>query len=1119
MPPSHGALPLSPLSRKCDGAMAPSPQETENARPKGRKRRALRAGFRVAVVFLLVAALVGWSQREQIADDFIANTFAEKGIPATFDVEQISPRKQVITNIVIGNPEQPDLTVERVEVLITPRLGLPDISEVRLVRPRLFGTVREGQLSFGALDPFIFTGEDGPFEFPALRLAITDGRALLDTDYGRVGLKLAGSGHLRGGFEGELAAVAPALALGDCAGEEVTLYGRVAIDAERPEFRGPVRFASLDCEGSGLAVRNAGILMDVQAERNLVEYDGNLDFAADSVALADVRAALSGDGRFTWRDRNLTVRYDLAATDADTPYAAIGNLALQGRVRALGNFAQTEIEGEIAGDNLRMGPEINTAIADAAEATRGTLLEPLLNRIGLNLARDLRGSELLASFTARQQDERFILSIPEARLRGGSGATLLSLSRGQVDTGEGGLPLFSGNFQTGGEGLPSISGRMEQVQGGALELRLAMREYSAGNASLAFSDVRLLQGQGGALALNGRAMASGAVPGGVVSGLELPLDAILTADGNLAMWRGCRDVRFDRLTLANLELGRESLTLCPPPGRPILRYGANGLQLAAGVDSLDLAGELAETPVAIRSGPIGAAWPGALAASNLDIRLGPQVSAQRFTVTDLRAELSVDTIGGRFTETDVYLASVPLDIFNASGDWIYADDRLSISGGEMRVEDREENDRFEPLIARDASLSLYDNLITADAVLREPVTGRAITQVRIAHDLNTSAGHADLIVNNLVFDDALQPAPTYSQCIDEGATQTRPRGLSCLALGVVSDVQGRVSGTGRIDWNDDAVTSRGTFTTDGLDLAAAFGPVKGARGTIEFTDLLGLTTAPDQRVNIDAVNPGIEIYHGVVTYQMSDGELLQLRGGTWPFMGGTLTMRPVDIRFGAEEVRNYVIVIDGLEASQFVQQMELGNLAANGVFDGVVPIIFDENGNGRLENGVLTSRPPGGNVAYVGELTYEDMGFFANYAFSALRDLSYDRMQIFMDGPLTGELVTQVRFDGIGQGETAESNIITRAIADLPIELRINIRAPFYQLISSFRSLYDPSAVRDPRSLGLMTDDGLRLQETVNQQTVNERDAAAEAEQERRLREALGNDEPDIQPQESEPVP
>ena len=63
--------------------MAPSPQETENARPKGSKRRALRAGFYVAVLVLLVTALVGWSQREQIADDFIAETLAENGVPAS----------------------------------------------------------------------------------------------------------------------------------------------------------------------------------------------------------------------------------------------------------------------------------------------------------------------------------------------------------------------------------------------------------------------------------------------------------------------------------------------------------------------------------------------------------------------------------------------------------------------------------------------------------------------------------------------------------------------------------------------------------------------------------------------------------------------------------------------------------------------------------------------------------------------------------------------------------------------------------------------------------------------------------------------------------------------------
>ena len=43
----------------------------------------------------------------------------------------------------------------------------------------------------------------------------------------------------------------------------------------------------------------------------------------------------------------------------------------------------------------------------------------------------------------------------------------------------------------------------------------------------------------------------------------------------------------------------------------------------------------------------------------------------------------------------------------------------------------------------------------------------------------------------------------------------------------------------------------------------------------------------------------------------------------------------------------------------------------------------------------------------------------------------------------------------------------------------MNIRAPFYQLMATIRSMYDPSAVRDPRSLGLITDDGTRLRAAI----------------------------------------
>lgn len=1075
----------------------------------------------LAMLLVLLAGLAtGWMQRRQLANDAIANALAERGVEASYQVDSIGPKRQVLSNIVIGDPQRPDLTIERMIVEMRPRFGLPAITHLHLVRPRLFGSLHAGTPSFGALDPFILSGSDEPFEFPDMELTLDDGRALLETDYGRVGLKLSGSGHLRGGFRGELAAVAPALAGAGCTGREVTLYGEVAIDAERPEFHGPLRFASMECEASELTLRDAGAMLDLQAERNLAEYEGRVDFTVASAVLADMRAQLGGQGRFTWRDDSLDASYDLSASNVATPFASASALALDGRLRALGAFAQVEVEADLIGENLQAGPRIEAMLEDARAASLGTLLAPLLARVDRNLSRNLVGSRLTASFTARQQDQRASLSVPEAILRGGSGEIVLALSHGQVSMGEGGLPLFSGNFQTGGAGLPRIRGRMEQATSGALELRMTMQDYRAGDSSLALREMRLLQGRGGELSLSGRALASGPVPGGMVTGLEVPIDAVVSAGGNLAMWRGCRDVRFESLSLASLSLGRQSLTLCPQAGGPIQRHDANGPQFAAGTQRLQLAGTLADTPITIATGPVAMAWPGTLLAHDIAIDLGPHDNLQRFEIAQLSADLSGDSLRGEFSGAKVSLASVPLDILGASGKWAYANDRLVLSDGELRVEDRESPDRFEPLVAHGASLSLFDNRISADAVLREPFTDRAITQVSIVHDLATGAGHANLIVDNLTFDDDLQLAPSASRCLDRSKTvQVRPFGLSCLAFGVVSQVSGSVSGTGRIDWNQDGVSSSGRIAASSLDLAAPFGPVRGVSGTVVFTDLLALTTLPDQRITVASINPGVEVLDGIVSFQLLDGEMLRLHGGTWPFMGGTLKMRPVDIRFGVEEVRAYVIEIEGLEAAQFVEQMEFNNLAASGTFDGVVPIIFDERGNGRLEGGLLTSRPPGGHVAYVGELTYEDMGFFANYAFSALRDLSYDRTEILMNGPLTGELVTQVRFEGVGQGETAQSNIVTRAIARLPIELRINIRAPFYKLLTSIRALYDPAAIRDPRSLGLISDDGTRLRVSVDQQTIDEAEAAAAAQIERQLRQATQNDEPDIQPQESEPAP
>ena len=454
-------------------------------------------------------------------------------------------------------------------------------------------------------------------------------------------------------------------------------------------------------------------------------------------------------------------------------------------------------------------------------------------------------------------------------------------------------------------------------------------------------------------------------------------------------------------------------------------------------------------------------------ARSIAVALGPAATASRFTVSNLEARLGGRDIAGRFTGADVRLARVPLDLRDASGNWRYAGGALNLAEGDFRLVDRQADARFEPLVARDGTLRLADNIVTARALLRNPATDRVVTEVDLTHNLAAGRGHADLTVPGLLFDRQLQPVA-----------------LSQRALGVIANARGTITGTGRIDWGPAGVTSTGEFSSDGLDLAAAFGPVRGARGTVRFTDLIGLTTAPGQTLQVASVNPGIEVTDGEFTFQLRGGRMLAVEGGSWPFMGGRLILKQVDLNFGVDEARRYEFEIVGLDAATFIARFELPNIAATGTFDGTVPIVFDASGNGRVEGGLLTSRPPGGNVSYVGDLTYKDLSPIANFAFDTLRSLDYDRMTIGMNGALTGEIVTNVNIEGVRQGAGAKRNIITRALANLPIQFRINITAPFYQLITSFKSLRDPAAVRDPRDLGLLSDDGTRLKPAVRAEDV-----------------------------------
>ncbi|MDE2403998.1 MAG: YdbH domain-containing protein [Sphingomonadales bacterium] len=999
-------------------------------------------------VALVLALGAGWSARERLADRFIASELDALKLRARYRITTIGAGEQVLSDIVLGDPAHPDLTIDEVVVSTGLRGGVPGITGVALVRPRFHGTLRDGRLSFGALDTLFSGPATGRFRLPDFALSVIDGRGTIDVGDGAIGVALAGDGPLRDGFSGTLAASWPGARLGGCAAAKAVFAGQVTVRGERPGLDGPLQVERLDCGAA--ALRQGRLDVAARAEPGLDAVSGQWRLAAGAARGGGWRmAGLGGGGRVTVKAGSLAAEYRLAAARVTGAGMAARRLGLEGVLRGDAGLRSLTAEGGLSGQGVGPGPDGLAALARAGRSAQGTLLAPLLAQLARELAHVGAASVLDGRYVLRRQGTALSLVAPQVRLSRG-GETVLALSRVGVAQGRGGGLTLAGSFQSGGRGLPAIHGRFDR--GG---VQLAMAEYRAGDARLAVPRLTVRPGAGGS-AFAGTVVASGALPGGAARDLQVPLTGDWGRQG-LALWRSCLPVRFERLQLASLSLAgggaRDALTLCPQPGRPIVRSGPDGLHVAAGTTGLALAGTLAGTPVRLASGPVGFAWPGTMAARAIDVTLGEGAGASRFRLGNVVAKLGGE-LAGRFEGADVRLAAVPIDLTGASGGWRYQGGVLALDQATLRVIDREPAARFEPLVAHGATLALADGRITAQAVLREPASDRAVTALDLRHDLGSGRGQARLAVDGLLFDKAVQPD-----------TLTR------LALGVVANASGTVRGEGVIDWTPDRVTSRGRFSTDSLDLAAAFGPVKGISGSVEFSDLLGLVTKPGQTLRLKEINPGIPVDDGVLRFAMLPDHVLAIEGAEWPFLDGRLQLLPTRLTLGASETRRYVLRVTGINAARFIERMDISNLAATGTFDGELPLEFDQNG-GWIRGGNLVSRPPGGSVSYVGELTYKDLSAMANFAFQTLRDLDYRRMTIGMDGPLAGELVTRLSMAGVTQGKAARKNLVTRQLARLPIRFDVNVRAPFYQLVTSFKSFTDPSYLPDARTLGLIDAQG-----------------------------------------------
>jgi translocation and assembly module TamB len=1000
-------------------------------------RKAKWTALALAGVGALAIGIV-WNQRKPIARDMLDSILAENGVQARYEIEAIETRRQRLENVVLGDPARPDLTADWVEIDVGPSLSGLSVKAVRAGGVRLRGRLIDGQLRFGALDRLLPEPTGEPFRFPEIDLSLEDARLALETPYGPVGARIDGAGSLTGGFEGKLALAAPRLAAKGCAALGTTAYGDFSIVGRRPTYEGPVRATGVSC--GGVNAGSVALTLDASASERFDRWSGDAKLLAETMragGYAARRVALetnfSGDRALTGGKASIAA-LALSGSAFSTGRASGDGSYRFGFDKAGGVIVQSD--GGFALTDATPSGAMLAGMAAYGEAGSGTPVAPLAKALAGAVARLKQGSAVRARYDLEHRGGKGSVMLSDLSAQSRSGARLAMTGERPVTIRWPWAIELAGAARLGGGGFPSALVQFARDPG-RIAGTATVAPYAAGTARLAATPVRFDMARGG-LSLDTVATLDGPLGTGRVAGLRVPV----TLRPGVPPLAGCMTPSFRSLDLAGLRLA---------PGQ--LRTCISGKE--ARIAAPRLAGRLGQSPIMLSAASARVGFErGDFAVDALAVRLnGGAEAPTMLDVGRLDGSFSSGGAGGGFAGASGQIGAVPLRASDGAGRWRLDKGLLTVAGG-LRVADTAPDPRFNPVVADDFALRLLDGRVTATATAREPRTGTAVSGIAIEHLLGPGTGHATLDVPGLRFDQRLQPEM-----------------LTSITLGVIANVVGSMRGRGDIRWSPQGVTSTGGFRTDGLNLAAAFGPVTGLKGEIALSDLLGLETPASQRLSIGSINPGIAVIDGEVTYRLLPGLRAQIEGGRWPFAGGSLILEPTTLDLSTEAERRLTFRVEGLDAAKFIAQLEFDNIAATGTFDGVLPMIFDKDG-GRIEGGALVARGDG-TLSYIGELSNENIGLMGKFAFDALKSMKYERLTIGLEGPLDGDVVTRVAFKGVNQMPLAAGRtrlpipVKIVGLDGFPFIFNITITAPFRRLFQMARTIQDPSLLVEQLQPGL----------------------------------------------------
>lgn len=923
------------------------PEPPAPVRPTRRRRRGGRALAALAVALGVVLVLVAllYLNRRAATRQVLVGWLEQQGIQAEMEIERVE-LDSLVARIRIGDPADPDVTVERVEVDFAigapwsaQGLGLTP-SRIRLLRPVVRARLADGELTFGSLDPLIerFTARPPRPDVRGPLVLVERGVVRLATDFGPA--EVHGDARIDDGKLMRLVARMPAADLrsGDIAARRLAASVDLTTVGDRVALRAGAVAASADLPGvagEGLRLGVAGELPypDLKTRRGDGRARLRAQLSADRLAGADSTArGLVGTLAFDGATAGWIESFRIEGTsdlDARADRLAGPASATAPRLRLAGARAHLSrdtdgVRWRLDGDAALAARTVSTAGLEAGDLA---VAAPGLTVGGRDQAVEARGPLRLAAgrldwgdLALRQVRSSATLDvIADAGLRVGLD--------GRLQAAHGAWPLFG---PTSPDDLPDVAAMKQALGDFAVEVpgfRLATG--ASGTRLVLAAPARIRPANGGLLTLSPAgapifAAAAGEAGGGAFSltaapGRGLPEAAFdvprwrLTAGGFAASLDGRAALDFDLGRGIRLETRGE---LVSAGGR--LTYTAAGCSPVT-VERL----ELGENDVTDLTGSLCPAGQPLLTA-----RGGAWRSEARLQGVDLDAP---------FLAVGVRKAAGVLTAVGGSRGI-----GLDLGAREATVVDLTRPARFNPVQATGAARLSDQRWDGAFDLARGAIE---LGRLTIAHDGVAGAGGVDISAPSIVFaEDGLQPADLSPMVEDF----------------VASPATGSVGFEGRVDWRDGTEgSSRGRLTVPGLDFVSPVGPVKGLRGTVDFISLAPLVAAPGQRLvadQLESVAPltDIELVFGL------DEAAVTIEGGDLTAAGGVLRVEPFAVPLNRGQPFGGVLVLENVQLGEVIAGAGFEDkVQLDAVVSGRLPFTWDPAVGLRIADGTLHAIQPG----------------------------------------------------------------------------------------------------------------------------------------------------------------